>query len=102
MNKSEDRWQNFTGAATQDKSQDEVFLQTAIIPLEISGKKFHVRGVPDSGSQNSLITEAAVQRLQIRRQKQATRICGVGGNELCDKKGQFIYSSGPQTLNQSQ
>ena len=69
--------------------QREVFLQTAIIPLEINGDIIHVRGVLDSASQNNLITEAAVQRLQIRRQKQTTRICGVGGNEVCDNKGQF-------------
>ena len=54
----------FTGAATHEKSQDEVFLQTANIPLEINGEVFHVRGVLDSASQNNLITEAAVQRLR--------------------------------------
>ena len=38
----------FTGAATFEKSQDEVFLQTAIISLEINGEIFHTRGVLDS------------------------------------------------------
>ena len=77
-----------TGAATHEKSQEEVHLETAIIPLEINGELFHVRIVLDSTSQKNLITEAAVQRLQIRRQKQTRRICGVGGNKVCDDDGQ--------------
>ena len=79
---------NFTGEATHEKSQDKFFLQTAIIPLEINGELFHVRGVLDSASQNNLITEAAAQHLQVRRRNQTTRICGVRENEVCDIKGQ--------------
>ena len=60
----------FTGAATHEKPQDEVFLQKAINPLEIKEEIFYARGVLDSASQNNLIiTEAAVQRFQIRIEK---------------------------------
>ena len=69
------------------KSQDEIFLQTAIIPLEIKGDIFHVRRVLDSSSQTSLIREAAVQRW---------------GKLSSITRDKLIYSSGPQTRNQSQ
>ena len=88
----------FTGAANHEKSQDEVFQQTAIIPLEINGDIFHFRGVLDSPSQNNLRTEAAVQRLKRRRQKQTTTICGVGENEVCDNKGQVHQLIRPSNL----
>ena len=78
-----------TGAATHEKTEDEVFLQTPIVLLEINGEIFHVREVRDSASQKNMITEATVQRLHIRTQKLTTRICGVGGNEACDNKGQL-------------
>ena len=69
----------FIGSATHEKSQDEVFLQGAIIPLEINGEIFLVRGVFDSASHSNLVAETAVQRLQIRRKKQKTRLCGQQG-----------------------
>ena len=88
ISKGEDRWQKFYRWGNSWKISGQVFLQTAIIPLEINGELFHVRGVLDSASQNNLITEAAAQRLQVRRRKQTTRICGVRENEVCDIKGQ--------------
>ena len=78
-----------TGAAIHEKTEDEVFLQTPIVLLEIDGENFHVREVLDSASQNNIITEAAVQRLHIRRKKLPRRICGVGENEAWDNKGQL-------------
>ena len=41
-------------------------LQTAIIPLEINGEIFHLRGVLDSASQINLITEATRWKIVVK------------------------------------
>ena len=52
------------------------FLQTAIVPVNVHGEIVHLRAILDSVSQNNLVTEAAVQRLQLKRKRNKTRVFG--------------------------
>ena len=79
--------QKITAAIThEDKIQDN-FLQTAIAPVNDPGKILYLRAFPDSASQNNFVTEAVVQRLQLKRKRNKTCVFGFGGNEVSANRG---------------
>ena len=63
---------------TQRISED-VFLQTAIVAVNVQGETILLRALLDSASQNNLITESAVQRLQLKKKSSNTKVFGLGG-----------------------
>ena len=75
----------FTGAMTQ-RTSEEVLLQTAIASVNVHGKTILLRALLDSASQNNLITESAVQRLQLKKKSSNTKVFGIGGT-VQDNKG---------------
>ena len=75
----------FTGAMTQ-RTSEEVFLQTAIVAVNVHGETILLRALLDSASQNNLITESAVQRLQLKKKSSNTKVFGLGGT-VQDNKG---------------
>ena len=64
----------------------EVFLQTAIVSINVHGETILLRALLDSASQKNLITESAVQRLQMKKKSSNTKIFGLGGT-VQDNKG---------------
>ena len=68
----------FTGAMTQ-RTSEEVFFQTAIVSVYVHGDTILLRALLDSASQNNLITESAVQRLQLKKKSSNTKVFGLGG-----------------------
>ena len=68
----------FTGAMTQ-RTSEEVFLQTAIVSVNVHGETILLTAFLDSASQNNLITETAVQRLQLKKKSSNTKVFGPGG-----------------------
>ena len=74
--------QKITAALTHEDKTHEIFLKTAIVPVNVKGEIVYLRAILDSASQNNLVTEAAVQRLQLKRKRNNTRVFGLGGNEV--------------------
>ena len=68
----------FTGAMDQ-RTSEEVFHQTTIVSINVHGETILLRALLDSASQNNLITESAVQRLQLKKKSSNTKIFGLGG-----------------------
>ena len=79
--------QKITAAVTHEDKSQEIFLQTAFVPVNVQGEIVYLRAILDSASQNNLVTEAAVQRLQLKRKKNNTRVFGRGGNEVSANRG---------------
>ena len=79
--------QKITAALTHEDKTQEIFLQTAIVPVNVQGEIVYLRAILDSASQNKLVTEAAVQRLQLKRKRNNTRVFGLGGNEVSTNRG---------------
>ena len=75
----------FTGAMTQ-RTSEEVFPQTAIVSVNVHSETILLRVLLDSASQNNLITESAVQRLQLKKKSSNTKVFGLGGT-VQDNKG---------------
>ena len=75
----------FTGAMTQ-RTSEEVFLQSAIVSVNVHGGTILLRALLVSASQNNLITESAVQRLQLKKKSSNTKVFGLGGT-VQDNKG---------------
>ena len=68
----------FTGAMTQ-RTSEEVFLQSAIVSVNVHGETILLRALLYSASQNNLITESAVQRLQLKKKSSNAKVFGLGG-----------------------
>ena len=68
------------------RTSEEVFLQTAIDSVNVHGETIILRALLDSASQNKLITESAVQRLQYKKKCSNTKVFGLGGM-VQDNKG---------------
>ena len=68
------------------RTSEEVFLQTAIVFVNVHGETILLRALLDSASQNILITESAVQRLQLKQKSSNTKVFGLGGT-VQDNKG---------------
>ncbi|XP_075261145.1 uncharacterized protein LOC142352875 [Convolutriloba macropyga] len=79
--------QQIIAALTHEDKTQKIFLQTLIIPVNVKGEIVYLRAILDSASQNTLITESAVQRLQLRRKRNNTRVFGLGGNEVSANRG---------------
>ena len=75
----------FTGAMTQ-RTSEEVFLQTAMVSVNVQGQTIPPRAPLNSASQNDFITEAAVQRSQLEKKSINTKIFRLGGT-VQDNKG---------------
>ena len=75
----------FTGAMTQ-RTSEEVFLQTAIVAVNVHGETIFLRALLDSASQNNLLTESAVQSLQLKKKSSNTKVFGLG-ETVQDNKG---------------
>ena len=76
----------------EEGEEEEVFLPTAMVSVDNNGKTTDIRAIPDSGSQrkmqyNDLITEDAVQRLGLRKEKTDGRGFGLGVQEVNNSKG---------------
>ena len=56
------------------------------------GGNYSTESKLDSASQNNLITESAVQRLQLRMKHNQTRVYGLVGTEVQEKKACVNYS----------
>ena len=74
--------QKITASLTHEDKTQEIFLQTAIVPVNVQGEIVYLRPFQDSISQNNLVTEAAVQSLQLKRKRNNTRVFGLRGNEV--------------------
>ena len=72
IEKSKDE-NKFTGAMTQ-RTSEEVFLQTAIVSVNVHGETILLKALLDSASQNNLITESAVPRLQLKKKSSNTKV----------------------------
>ena len=68
------------------RTSEEVLLQTAIVAVNVHGETILLRALLDSASQNNLITESAVQRLQLKKKNINTKVFGIGGT-VQDNKG---------------
>ena len=74
----------FTEHMTQ-RTSEEVFLQTATVSVKVHGQTISLRSLLDSASQNNLITEAALQRLQLKKESSNAKIFGLGETVQEDK-----------------
>ena len=74
-----------TGAMTQ-RTPEEVFLQTAIVSVNVEGETILFRALLDSASQNNPITESAVQRLQLKKKSSNLKVFAPDGT-VQDNKG---------------
>ncbi|KAG7300389.1 hypothetical protein JYU34_015993 [Plutella xylostella] len=73
--------------------QNEVLLATARIVVKSStGSYYTLRALIDQGSQISLITEDAAQRLQLKREKLEAVISGIGASTSNKSKGMVNLS----------
>ena len=79
--------QKITAALTHEDKTQEIFLQTAIVPVNVQREIVYLRAILDSASQINLVTEAAVRRLQQKRKRNNTRVFGRGGNEVSTNRG---------------
>ena len=79
--------QKITAALTHEDKTQEIFLQTAIVAVNVQGEIVYLWAILDSASQNNLVTEAAVQRLQLKRKRKNTRVFDLRGNELSTNRG---------------
>ena len=70
-----------TAALSHEETTQDIFLQTAVL-VDVQGEIVYLRAILDSESQNNLVTLAAVQRLQLKRKRNNTRVFGLGGNEV--------------------
>ena len=68
------------------RTSEEVFLETGIVSVNVHGGTILLRALLDSASQNNLITESAVQRLQLKKKSSNTKVFGLGGT-VQDNKG---------------
>ena len=66
--------QKITTVLTHEDKTQKIFLQTAIFPVNVKREIVYLRAILDSASRNKLVTEAAVQRLQLRRKRNNTRV----------------------------
>ena len=82
VNKSKEK---ITAAA--QSQNEEVFLPTAIVSVDNNGKTTDIRAILYSGSQSNLITEDAVQRLGLKKEKADGRVFGLGVQEVNNSKG---------------
>ena len=79
--------QKLTAALTHEDKTQEIFHQTAIVPVNVQGELVYLRAILESASQNNLVTEAAVQKLQLKRKRNNTRVFGLGRNEVSTSRG---------------
>ena len=86
--------EKFTAAAQSqnEEEEEEVFLPTAIVSNDNNGKTTDIRAILDSGSQSNLITEDAVQRLGLKKEKADGRVFGLGVQEVNNSKGSVNLS----------
>ena len=68
------------------RTSEEVFLQTAIVSVNVHGRTIPLKAPLESAFQNKLITEATVQRLQLKKKSINTKLFGQGGT-VQDNKG---------------
>ena len=68
------------------RTSEEVFLQTAIVSVNVHRETILLRALLDSASENNLITESAVQRLQLKNKISNTKVFGLSGT-VQDNKG---------------
>ena len=72
--------EKFTAAAQSqnEEEEEEVFLPSAIVSVDNNGKTTDISAILDSGSQSNLITEDAVQRLGLIKEKAKGWVFGLG------------------------
>ena len=74
------------------RTSEEVFLQTAIVSVNVHVETILLRALLNSASRNNLITESAVQRLQLKKKSSNTKIFGLCGT-VQDNKADLLISS---------
>ena len=80
--------EKFTAVAqSQNEEEEEVLLPTVIVSVDNNGKTTDIRAILDSGSQSNLITEDAVKRLELKKEKADGRVFGLGVQEVNNSKG---------------
>ena len=88
INKSKEK---FTAPAEsqneEEEEEEEVFLPTAIVSVDNNGKTTDIRAILDSGSHSNLITEDAVQRLGLKKEKADGRVFRLGVHKVNNSKG---------------
>lgn len=77
LDKKEDKVASFACHGTRN----QVLLATALVNVETSTGLHTLRVLLDQGSQANFITDSAVQRLQLKRERTNTIVSGIGGVE---------------------
>ena len=77
VNKNKEK---FTAASQSQNEEEEVFLPTPIVSVGNNGKT-DIRAILDSWSQSNLITEDAVQRLGLKKEKADGRVQEVNNSK---------------------
>ena len=72
---------------SQNEEEEEVFLPTAIVPVDNNGRTTELRDILDSRSQSNLITDDAVQHLGLKLEKADARVFELGIQEVSNNKG---------------
>ena len=79
--------QKITATLTHEHKTLENFLQIAIDPDNVQREIVYLRAILDSASQNNIVTQSGVQRLQLKRKRNNTRVFGLAGNEVSTNRG---------------
>lgn len=63
-----------------------------MLAINHSGKSIVLRALIDPGSEETIISESADQRLNLRRHYSSVNICGIGGAQAGRSKGKVTFT----------
>ena len=86
VNKNKEKFTAAAQSQNEEEEEEEVFLPTAIVLVDNNGKTTDIRAILASGFHSNLITEDAVQRLGLKKEKADGRVFGLGVQEVNKSK----------------